>query len=299
MAREKESANEAESREADALGEYLHRFEDAWHKGLCPRIEDHLPADAAARRALLPDLVLVDLERRLKAGEAIRVEVYLDRFPELGSDPQAVGGLLLAEYKLRRRHDPRVRPEEYLRRFPQYATLVQQWQAPTGSRPDSPNPTTVHDLPQPGPAAPAAPAEVVGSGLRYQPVRFHARGGLGEVLLAEDNELHRQVALKRIQRRHLDDPESRRRFLLEAEITGQLEHPGIVPVYGLVQDSDGQPCYAMRFIAGESLKDAIERFYQEDGRPGRDAGGRGLALRSWPCATPSPTPTAGGSSTAT
>jgi hypothetical protein len=69
--------------------------------------------------------------------------------------------------------------------------------------------------------------------LRYDILRPHARGGLGEVFVAEDTELGRQVALKEIQARHADDPESRARFVLEAEITGGLEHPGVVPVYGL------------------------------------------------------------------
>src|SRR5262245_49674388 len=92
---------------------------------------------------------------------------------------------------------------------------------------------------------------------RYRPLRFHAKGGPGEVYLALDTELHRQVALKRIQHDYAGDPATCRRFLLEAEITGQLEHPGIVPVYGLVRDEAGEPCYAMRFIEGESLRDAI------------------------------------------
>src|SRR5262249_55526544 len=52
----------------------------------------------------------------------------------------------------------------------------------------------------------------------------------------------------------------------------------IVPVYGLVQGEDGRPCYAMRFIQGETLKEAIDRFHQDD-RPGRDPGERSLALR--------------------
>jgi WD40 repeat protein len=57
-----------------------------------------------------------------------------------------------------------------------------------------------------------------------------------------------------------------------------LEHPGVVPVYGLGQDADGRPCYAMRFIQGESMKEAIERFHAAE-RPGRDPGERRLALR--------------------
>src|SRR5262249_6241653 len=74
-------------------------------------------------------------------------------------------------------------------------------------------------------------ASAVGSGFRI--LRPHAKGGLGEVFVARDEELHREVALKEIQDQHADDPQSRTRFLLEAEITGGLEHPGIVPVYGL------------------------------------------------------------------
>jgi serine/threonine protein kinase len=81
------------------------------------------------------------------------------------------------------------------------------------------------------------------------------------VFPAQDPELHRCVALKRIQERHADNPLSQRRFLHEAEITGRLEHPGVVPVHGLGQDADGRPCYAMRFIQGESLQEAIERFH--------------------------------------
>jgi WD40 repeat protein/tRNA A-37 threonylcarbamoyl transferase component Bud32 len=86
------------------------------------------------------------------------------------------------------------------------------------------------------------------------------------------------VALKRIQRRYAGDAETCRRFLVEAEITGQLEHPGIVPVYGLVRDAAGEPCYAMRFIEGESLRDAIKRFHGKS-LAHRAAGERRLALR--------------------
>jgi serine/threonine protein kinase len=70
---------------------------------------------------------------------------------------------------------------------------------------------------------------------------------LGEVWVAEDLELGREVGLKQIQERHKDNPDSRRRFLREAEITSRLRHPGIVPVYGLTQDRDGHPCFAMNY----------------------------------------------------
>jgi serine/threonine protein kinase len=53
------------------------------------------------------------------------------------------------------------------------------------------------------------------------------------------------------------DSDKKARFVVEAEITGRLEHPGIVPVYGLGSFDDGRPFYAMRFIRGENLKEAI------------------------------------------
>ncbi|HJT75692.1 MAG TPA: protein kinase, partial [Gemmataceae bacterium] len=124
-----------------------------------------------------------------------------------------------------------------------------------------------------GTVASAAPA-----GARFRILRPHARGGLGQVSVALDQELGREVALKEIQEKHADHPESRSRFLLEAEITGGLEHPGIVPVYALGTYGDGRPYYAMRFIRGDSLKEAVAHFHQADGKP-RDPGDRALALR--------------------
>lgn len=112
---------------------------------------------------------------------------------------------------------------------------------------------------------------------RFRILRLHAEGGLGQVSVALDEALHRQVALKEIQERYADDAESRARFLLEAEITGNLEHPGIVPIYSLGHD-DGRPFYVMQFIRGDTLKQAIERFHRDE-VPGRDPGERTLALR--------------------
>ena len=85
------------------------------------------------------------------------------------------------------------------------------------------------------------PVHVHLGGTRFRILRPHARGGLGEVFLAEDGELGREVALKEIRDRHADDSQSRARFVSEAVITGRLEHPGIVPVYGLGHHPDGRP----------------------------------------------------------
>jgi hypothetical protein len=143
-----------------------------------------------------------------------------------------------------------------------------------------------------------APAAGAALSVRFRRLREHAKGGLGEVFVALDGELDREVALKEIQSRHADHPESRARFLTEARVTGALEHPGIVPVYGLGVYPDGRPYYAMRFIKGDSLNDAIAAFHAAD-RQGRSASARSLELRqllggSSMCATPSPTRTTAG-----
>ena len=108
--------------------------------------------------------------------------------------------------------------------------------------------------------------EVVrGDGSRFRVLRPHAKGGLGAVSVARDQELGRDVALKEIQPRFAHDTGSRGRFVLEAEVTGALGHPGVVPVYGLGQYEDGRPYYAMRFVRGDSLKEAADRFHAAGG----------------------------------
>ena len=101
---------------------------------------------------------------------------------------------------------------------------------------------------------------------RYHVLRVHAKGGLGVVSVARDTELNREVAFKEIQDEFAQDEIRRARFVREAEITGGLEHPGIVPVYGLGQYDDGRPYYAMRLVKGESLREAIRSFHQQDDR---------------------------------
>ena len=89
----------------------------------------------------------------------------------------------------------------------------------------------------------------------------HARGGLGEVFRATDPGLNRVVAVKHLLPHHADRPDSRRRFLVEAEVTAWLEYPGVVPVYRLFADADGRPAYAMRFVQGATLDDAVRAYH--------------------------------------
>ena len=113
---------------------------------------------------------------------------------------------------------------------------------------------------------------------RFRVVRPHASGGLGIVSVALDDELDREVAFKEIKDKFADDDDRRTRFVLEAEITGKLEHPGIIPIYGLGHDPSGRPFYAMRFIRGDSLADAINRFHDPNG-PHADPAKKSSQLR--------------------
>ena len=106
------------------------------------------------------------------------------------------------------------------------------------------------------------PARIAGG--RFQVIRPHARGGLGEVFLAFDRELNRSVAIKELPASFAHDPAAQARFLLEAEVTGSLEHPGIVPVYSLGRYADGRPFYAMHLVQGETLRASIDRFHDKD-----------------------------------
>jgi serine/threonine protein kinase len=101
---------------------------------------------------------------------------------------------------------------------------------------------------------------------RFRVLKKYKEGGHGVIFVAEDTELRREVALKKIQDRYADDPATRSRFIREAEITGALEHPGIVPVYSLRSSADGRPFYAMRLVSGKSLKEAIVTLHEGDGR---------------------------------
>ncbi|MDB5352154.1 MAG: serine/threonine protein kinase [Planctomycetota bacterium] len=88
---------------------------------------------------------------------------------------------------------------------------------------------------------------------RYQILGEIARGGMGVVLLGRDGELNRDLAVKILLEHHRAKPDLRRRFVEEAQIGGQLQHPGIVPIYDLGTFSDDRPFFAMKLVRGRTL----------------------------------------------
>lgn len=121
--------------------------------------------------------------------------------------------------------------------------------------------------PAPGHVLLEAVEHAPGSRERYTLSRLHATGGIGRVWLARDPAFDRDVALKELRPERTGNPLDLGRFLREAKITGQLEHPGIVPVYevGLSPDKRA-PFYTMRFVRGRTLAEAAHTYHHERAR---------------------------------
>ena len=240
-------------------------------------------------------MLATDQWHRWHAGEWLTVDDYFARHPAVGADPEAALVLVYGEFLVREERGEKPTASEYLARFPQCAARLRRQldfhaaveeagltangsekanggpvAAPPPSAPDAPpgsaetgeasseaggGETTVY----PPPFEPQLRSE------RYVIREFHARGGIGEIWMAEDPEIGRTVALKRLRPNR---QEQKDRFLVEAQVTGQLEHPGIVPVHDLGLDESGQPFYVMSFIHGRTLKELLAEHHEDAGPDG-------------------------------
>lgn len=98
---------------------------------------------------------------------------------------------------------------------------------------------------------------VSGGDARYDVRATLGEGGMGEVLLCRDRRIGRDVAMKIALRSRADQPEMRARFLREARVQGQLEHPAIVPVYDMATDASGRSFFTMKRVRGLTLETVI------------------------------------------
>jgi tetratricopeptide (TPR) repeat protein/tRNA A-37 threonylcarbamoyl transferase component Bud32 len=186
-------------------------------------------------------------------GSPPRIEEYLGDTPE-PARLALLRHLVLLDADYRRLNGATPAPDDYQHRFPALSArfLADAFPAAADEKQPPDGAEQVHTTVFTRSVAPGIRSD------RYVVQQFHAKGGIGEVWLAEDVEIGRGVALKRLQKNR---EEQRDRFLAEAQITGQLEHPGIVPVHDLGVDEEGQPFYVMTFIRGRTLKDAIDDYH--------------------------------------
>ena len=230
------------------------RFEAAWAQGAAVPIEACLPPPDDPRwLATLEELVLIEMDRRWKLERASgpRVEDFLSRFPRL-NQLEIIARLAREEYEIRQAHGDRPALAGFRERFPGVHWGDEDTRGfDLGTLP----PAAGHVLLE----ALASPTD---SRSRYTLSRLHAEGGLGRVWVARDSILNREVALKELKPQPARNPEAWQRFLQEAQITGQLEHPNIVPIYELGRHPDDhQPFYTMRFVRGLTLRAAVAEYH--------------------------------------
>jgi serine/threonine protein kinase/WD40 repeat protein len=225
-----DTCDELSSDDSLRLEEQVRQFETAWKQGRRPAIEDYLPPTENLRPAVLLELVHTDMEYRLKAGEEVRAETYLQRYPEVARDNQIVEILRDREHDLRRR-------------FP--LTPAVPATIPLAGEDSASSPGTRH----------SPPATRLG---KFELLEVIGSGGFGVVYRARDTELDRLVAVKLPRLGDALSPAEADRFLREARSAAQLVHPNIVSVYDAGQVG-ATYFVAEELVPGRTLADALRQ----------------------------------------
>jgi WD40 repeat protein len=228
----------------------IDRFEEAWQQGRVPVIEDHLPPGGELRAAVLVELVHADLERRLERGEAVQVETYLRRYPELATDSAVVLDLITSEMALRSELGQATSLDDYVNRFPQLSEQLRDC-LPQGGQPTVP---LARITPAPT-SRPLAPESVAIPG--YEVLAELGRGGMGVVYRARQTAADRVVAVKMILSGALAGEEERRRFRTEVAAAARLQHPNVVQLFE-VGEACGCPFFSLEFVEGGSLAGRLD-----------------------------------------
>jgi len=242
---------------AEGIDRVCGRFEAAWKEGKQPRIEDYLDeVEEQHRMALLGELLLVELNLRLRGGEQPSRQLYLERFPSGVTAVEAAfrtsGSLQVTEL------EPGTEPVSASPAEPASASV-------TVPAPDhttaSPGPWRPREADQT--AAAPCPGSPIDSGIdparigRYSVRRRLGEGGIGRIYLAWDDDLKRTVAIKvpRLELFHSADHVEL--FLNEARAAAQLRHPAIVAVHDVGRQPDGSIYIVLEYVDGRELSDIL------------------------------------------
>jgi WD40 repeat protein len=247
----------------DWLDAAADQFEYAWRAGPRPHLADHLGTEAGERRrALLAELVRIDLDYRWQAGEQPKLEDYLPDFPELlGSDRSLPDDLVLYADRVRSRHvGAGGRAKAVV--FVEAGRTVLDLRCPHCGSPvhlDDEFPCEVicrncGSSFRIEPDAPPSlrPADLPKTLGRFQLLELLGRGSFGAVYKARDAQLDRSVAIKVPRAGYFSAPEEQQRFWREARSAAQLRHPNIVPVHEIAQEGE-LPYLVSDYIEGRTL----------------------------------------------
>jgi serine/threonine protein kinase len=220
------------------VDEACDRFEAAWRAGPRPRLEDYLAGATEPERAeFLRKLLELEIELRLEGRERPAREEYAARFPGHSEMIQAVFEAALSNPVIESPSGSSCG-----------VNTVSCAPNEADSKPDSYTPpSTVSSIRLP---------RQIG---RYRVVRRLGSGTYGDVYLADDDVMYRQVAIKVPSRRLLATAQAEQEFLREARSVAQLQHEGIVRAYDLGQEANGLCYIVYEYVEGVTLAERIKQ----------------------------------------
>lgn len=243
----------------------LERFERAWQEETIPDLLDFLPgetqlADGLSRRDALVELVIVDLAYRWSGADSKcasddalsmrpRLEDYVARHKELGSLDELPQELICAEYRVRKRFGRKPTHDEYLDRFRSCDQALLTALGDVDRESGNADRTTAFGYANREDTAMSVP-ERLG---RYRVDRMLGEGSFGQVYLARDEKLDRDVAIKVLRLDAETDQSDVEPYLEEARTLATLDHPNIVPVFDVGHADDGSPFVVSKLIEGSDL----------------------------------------------
>jgi formylglycine-generating enzyme required for sulfatase activity len=236
-------------------------FERLWANGSSPDLDVFVSSVGAVESTQLSRLARIDQAERWQRGDRRSAEDYLDRYPELQADHDSAVDLIYHEYLLREKLAECPSLNEFINRFPQHAAVLAEQVGLHCALKDAENDGAdvgkiagTFEAPQRlNPLLPTLPAQFG----RYRVLELLGRGAMGNVYLAEDSRLGRNVALKLPRLDREESPEAVDRFRREARIAATFHHPNLCPVYDF-GEVDGTLFLTMPWLSGQALSARLQ-----------------------------------------
>jgi eukaryotic-like serine/threonine-protein kinase len=210
---------------------------------------------------------LIDQSCRWQASIEFPVENYFEKTPEINNDKNLKIKLIINEFLCSSNRKEKPSVGDYLLRFPDLVDSLKPRLNAIADNPDKSSVPTaifdkksstgaVDDFGLENQSAMQASPEKIG---RYRVLRILGEGGFGRVYLAEDEELHRKVAIKVPHKHRVKNQEDIETYLSEARILAKLDHNGIVPIYDIGHDDEWVCFIVSKYIEGGDLSTKIKR----------------------------------------